>query len=109
MHSEKIFYRILLPGLLLCLALYAEEAVHFLHYGLISPDNDAWTRDISSCKPVTGNITEIECPVRGYGMARYRYKFHIDPGHHIRNSIFFVDRIEYPSPSAGTSGLSERR
>lgn len=89
--SERYFYRALLAGLLLCLVLYAEEAVHFMRYGWNSPDNDTWGRDVSDCRPVPGRSMDIECPVRGYGLTRYRYLDHKDPAH---NDIFPVDRIQ---------------
>jgi hypothetical protein len=93
-HSEKTFYRIFLPGLLLCLALYAEETVHFLHYGWNSPDNAAWIGDLSKCQRVPGSNTDLECQIRGYGLARYRYRQDAkDPKNNMPNHIFFVDRI----------------
>jgi hypothetical protein len=95
-RSEKTFYRIFLASLLLCLALYAEEGIHFIRYGWNSPDNSPWTRDVSNCQRVPGSSTDIECPVRGYGSARYRYKNlgYADPEHKILNSMVFVDRIQ---------------
>lgn len=90
-RNNRVFYPIFFLSLLLCLGLYAEEARHYMHYGWNSPDNIAWTRDISTCHPVPGSTTDIECPVWGYGMARYRYKDHDDPLH---NDIFFIDRIQ---------------
>jgi hypothetical protein len=87
--SEKNFYRIVLLGLLLCVALYAEETVHFLHYGWKSPGDELWGKDISKCQPVPGS-TYLECPIKGYGMARFRYLHHRDPGHYTREDIVIV-------------------
>jgi hypothetical protein len=81
----------LLAGLMLCLALYAEETLHFARYGWVSPDNDAWTRDISGCHFVPGSSRDIECPVRGYGNARYRFGSRLAPTH---REVFFIDRIQ---------------
>jgi hypothetical protein len=88
--SEKTFYRALLLGLLLCVALYAEEAVHFIHYGWNSPDTDAWISDISKCQRVARSSTDLECPIAGYGLALYRYMDHKDPGHNTPNDIVIV-------------------
>lgn len=88
-RSEKTFYRVLAVGLLLCAGLYAEEANHLYRYGWNSPDNDYSTRDMSHCKQVQGRKEDVECPVRGYGWARFRYIDHKDPVH---NDIFFIDR-----------------
>jgi hypothetical protein len=76
-------------GLLLCVGLYAEEAAHYLRYGWRSADNSPWTRDLSQCRAVPGSGTDIECPVRGYGMARYRYRGHRLPPN---NEMVFIDR-----------------
>jgi hypothetical protein len=88
--SEKNFYRVLLLGLLLCVALYAEETIHFLHYGWKDPDSDAWISDISKCKRVAGSSTDLKCPIRGYGLALYRYRDHKAPGHDTPNDIVMV-------------------
>jgi hypothetical protein len=88
--SEKTFYRVLLLGLLLCGALYGEETVHFLRYGWNNPDTDAWINDISKCQRVPGSSIDLECPIRGYGLALYRYKEHKEPGHDKPNEIFLV-------------------
>jgi hypothetical protein len=76
---------------MLCLVLYAEETLHFARYGWASPDNDSWTRDISHCHLVPGSSRDIECPVRGYGNARYRFGPRQAPTH---REIFFIDRIQ---------------
>jgi len=89
--QEKFFRPILLAALILCAALYAEETLHFARYGWSSPDNDAWTRDISNCRLVPGSTRDIDCPVRGYGHARYRFGGHQIPTH---REIFFIDRIQ---------------
>ena len=92
-HSERNFYCVFLSGLMLCAALYTEEALHFLHYGWHSPDNDAWISDISKCRRVPGSATDMECPIGGYGMARYRYRNdEKDPRNNMPNHLFFVDR-----------------
>jgi hypothetical protein len=88
-RNERAFRRILLSCLALCLALYAEETVHYLRYGWNSPDNSPWTRDLSQCRPVPGSRTDIECPVSGYGMARYRDRNHRPPPY---NDMVFIDR-----------------
>jgi len=92
-QMERVRSRILTGSLLLCAALYAEETVHFLQYGWNSPDNRPFTRDMSSCRPVPGKAGDVECPVEGYGWARYRYRFadRRDPRH---NEIDFVDRTQ---------------
>ena len=87
--SEKTFYRVLLLGLLLCVALYAEETIHFIHYGLKNP-YELWMKDISKCQRVPGSSTEFECPVEGYGMVRCRYKDHSDPGHNTPKDLVIV-------------------
>ena len=91
LKSEKNFYRTLAAGLLLCAGLYAEEMLHFIHFGYQNPENDTWTRDVTACKPVPGRDTDIECPVRGYGWYRYRYVDHKYPN---RNDMVPVDRIQ---------------
>jgi hypothetical protein len=88
-RGDRIFHRILVFALALCLGLYAEEAVHYFHNGWNSPDNFPRTRDLSQCLPVPGSSTDIECPVKGYGLARYRYQNHRLPPD---NDIVFVDR-----------------
>jgi hypothetical protein len=88
--SEKNFYRVLLLGLLLCVALYAEETVHFIHYGLNSPYDELWMTDISKCQQVRGSSTELECPIKGYGLVRCRYKNHRDPGHNTPKDLEIV-------------------
>jgi hypothetical protein len=95
-HSSAIFRRerflhVIYVGLLLCAVLYAEEALHFLTFGWSGPDNDPWTREVTDCRAVPGSATDIDCPVRGYGTARYRYRSHQFPGH---NDMVFIDRIE---------------
>jgi hypothetical protein len=88
-RNERDFRRILLSSLALCLALYAEETVHYLRYGWSGPDNSPRTRDLSQCHPVLGNSADIECPVRGYGLARYRLQNHRPPPD---NDMVFIDR-----------------
>jgi hypothetical protein len=88
--SERGFYCALLSGLLLCAALYAEEAVHFVRYGWNSPDSAARVRDISKCQRVAGSSVEFECPIRGYGLALYRYSDPRDPEHNTPNDILQV-------------------
>ena len=89
-RSEKTFYRVFLLGLLLCLILYAEEAVHFLHYGWRSQDTDSWVSDISKCQRVEGSSTDLKCPIKGYGLVLYRYRDYKVPGHNTPNDIFLV-------------------
>jgi hypothetical protein len=90
--NGETFYRVLLLGLLLCVALYAEETVHFLHYGWKSADTDGWISDISKCQRVPGSDTDLECPIRGYGLTRYRYRDrdHKSTGPNVPNKIFLV-------------------
>ncbi len=88
--NGKIFYRVLLLGLLLCVALYAEETVHFLHYGWKSIDTDSRVSDISKCRRVPASDTELECPIRGYGLTRYRIKDHKDTERSVPNNIILV-------------------
>jgi hypothetical protein len=92
-RNDKIFYRVLTVSVFLCVALYAEEVVHFMHYGWDSPDNNFFTRDMSVCRPVPGKSADVECPIKGYGWARFRYnqKYHSYFKH---NFIDFVDRIQ---------------
>jgi len=92
-QNDKVFYRVLAVSVLLCMALYAEEAAHFMRYGWNSPDNNFFTRDMSVCKPVPGKIAEVECPIVGYGWTRFRYneKYHSSFKH---NYIDPVDRIQ---------------
>jgi hypothetical protein len=85
---DKVFERLLITGLLVCLALYTEEGVYFLRHGLHSPDNEPWTRSLADCVPVA-NSSEIECPIEGYGMARYRF---VAPREPKDNHIAMVDR-----------------
>jgi hypothetical protein len=89
--QQKFFLPLILAGLAVCLVLYAVETAHFVRYGWHSPDNDAWNRDISACRPVPGSSTDIECPVRGYGYARYRFGPRQTPTH---KEIFIIDRIQ---------------
>lgn len=89
MRNGRTFHRILVVALALCVALYSEETIRYLRYGWNSPDNSPWTRDLSQCRPVPGSSTDIECPVRGYGLARYRYQQHRTPQD---NDIIFIDR-----------------
>jgi hypothetical protein len=89
--QQRLFLPLILASLAVCLVLYAIEAAHFVRYGWRSPDNDAWNRDISACQPVPGSSTDIECPVRGYGHARYRFGPRQAPAH---KEIFFIDRIQ---------------
>ena len=89
--QQKLFLSLILAGLALCIVLYTVEIAHFVRYGWRSPDNDAWNRDISACQPVPGSSTDIECPVRGYGSARYRFGPRQAPTH---KEIFFIDRIQ---------------
>jgi hypothetical protein len=92
-HSEKAFYIVFLLGLILCAALYAEETAHFLRYGWNSPDSAEWIADLSKCQRVLGSNTDMECQIRGYGSARYRYKKNAkDPKNNMPNHIFFIDR-----------------
>jgi hypothetical protein len=88
--NEKTFSRVLLLGLLVCVALYAEETVHFLQYGWKSPDTTYWISDISKCQRVAGSSTDLKCPIAGYGLALYRYMEHKDPRHNTPNDIFIV-------------------
>jgi hypothetical protein len=94
--SNKAFYRVFLLCLLVCTALYVEEAIHFLHYGWRSPDNDPLSRNVSNCRRVPRSSTDIECPVSGYGSLRYRYKDlkYPDPEHKMSNSMVVIDRIQ---------------
>jgi hypothetical protein len=89
-QNEKIFYRVLLLGLLLCITLYAEETIHFLRYGWNSTDTDYWINDISKCQRVPGSNTDLDCPIRGYGLTRYRYREHRDAEHDTPNNISIV-------------------
>ena len=91
-RNDRIFFRVFAISTLLCAVLYAEEIAHFMHYGWDSPDNDFFTRDMSVCKPVPGSNIDVECPIRGYGWARFRYNqnYHSYARH---SSIDFVDRI----------------
>ena len=91
MIQKKLFNKLAAWGLLLCLVLYAEETVHFLHYGWKGPDNLLATRDVSDCRPVPGKNMDMECPVRGYGWARVRYKDHDGPNY---THMKYIDRIE---------------
>lgn len=95
-QNDKTFYWALGLGLLLCVALYAEEGIHFIRYGLNSPDNDPLIRDVSQCQRVPGSSTDIECPVQGYGSLRYRYENlnFPDPEHKIRNNMVVIDRSQ---------------
>jgi hypothetical protein len=88
--NGKTFYRVLLLGLLLCVALHTEETIHFLHYGWKSVDTDSLVGDISKCRPVPGSDTELECPIRGYGFTRYRYKNHKDAERSVPNNVLLV-------------------
>jgi hypothetical protein len=89
--NDRTFRRLLALGLALCLALYAEEAIHFLRYGWNSADNDPATRSLANCRPVPGSATDLECPVRGYGMARYRGP---DPKESPPRHLVFIDRLQ---------------
>jgi hypothetical protein len=88
-RNERAFRRILLFALAFCLSLYAEETIHYLRCGWNSPDDSPRTRGLSQCRPVPGNSTDIECPVRGFGMARYRYQNRRPPPD---NDMVFIDR-----------------
>jgi hypothetical protein len=92
-RNDKVFYRVLAVSVLLCVALYAEETVHFMRYGWSSPDNNFFTRDMTDCKPVPGKITDVECPIRGYGWTRFRYNQNFHSSFK-RNFIDAVDRIQ---------------
>jgi hypothetical protein len=71
-QSEKTFNGLLLGGLVLCVGLYVEEAVHFMHSGWKAPTMPSQVAAVSGCRPVPGTTTDFECPVAGYGMARFR-------------------------------------
>jgi hypothetical protein len=87
---DKSFYWALLSGLLLCAALYAEETIHFFRYGWHKPDSDARVSDSSKCQRVRGSSEDFECPIRGYGLALYRYKNPNDPKRTLLNDIYQV-------------------
>jgi hypothetical protein len=96
MRNDRTYYCVLVLGLLLCVGLYAEETVHFLLYGWNDPDANPLFRDVSNCQRVPESSTDIECPVKGYGSLRYRYKDlnYPDPEHKIRNNMVVIDRIQ---------------
>lgn len=90
MDNDRIFYPVLLAALAICLGLYAEEALHFKHFGWSCPDNDTRTRDITRCQPVAGSATDVECPVEGYGLQRYQFLGANDP---LQARMAVIDRI----------------
>jgi len=89
-RSDTTFYGVFLASLALCLALYAEEALHFKHYGWKSPDNMPGGRQLVRCRPVPGTSADYDCPVQGYGWAQYRdaSRFGGERG------VYFVDRTQ---------------
>ncbi len=85
---ERWFLPLLGAGLLLCGAFYAEEAIHFIHYGG-DPTDYTTMIDVLKCEPVPGDSAEVECPIRGYGRQRYRYQ---DTKHPAFNKMTSIDR-----------------
>jgi hypothetical protein len=75
--KNRAFIISLLLGLMICVALYLTEAIHFLHYGWQN-ETYATPKNHAQCKSVNGTSNELDCPVNGYGFAR----FHITSKNH---------------------------
>lgn len=78
---DRLFHISLFVGLITCLGLYLGEAVHFYRYGYGS-NNETYipVKNHPQCRSVNGTNSEFDCPVRGYGSARFRI---IPPAHHL--------------------------
>lgn len=86
MRRKNTFELTLVTGLTLCLAFYAEETVHFLHYGRSGIPASDTDQIPAFCEPVAGmSHSDFECLIDGYGRARYR---------HLNHQYQFIDRIE---------------
>lgn len=71
--SDRLFHISLYIGLIICLGFYATEAVHFYQYGY-GPKNEIYipVKNHPQCRRLDGSSSEFECPLRGYGFARFR-------------------------------------
>jgi hypothetical protein len=84
--NDRLFRISLLLGLTTCIGLYVSEAIHFYRYGF---DQETYipVGNHPQCKSVNGSNSEFDCPVKGYGFARFRV---IPPARH----LVFTDPLD---------------
>lgn len=63
---------VVLAGLVLVLALFAEEGLHLYRYDRKGDRQIVWAADRASCKPKQGSSDYVWCDVPGFGKALYR-------------------------------------